>query len=473
MGHGPKFICPVTKLEKHLSAILYVNNMDILYIDLAKNKKVDEVHQRIQESIKSWGNLLIATGGALQPAKCFYSIIPFKWVNGGWRYASNENKAELGVSVPLPGGGRAGIGHKLVSHTEKTLGTITSPDGNSRTAITMMQDKVQRWVTNVQNGKLHCSNAWFLLKFQLCPQIVYSLCSWMATFDELSNALRKQYYQILPLDGIICTTTTESQIITSGFLGIGLPHLGVEALVAMSNKLLMHYGCDTATGRFMRAIHSLILLELGISSQPLQEPYAKYSFLWTHSWMKMLWEKISMFGVKMVIPDVETEFPQEGNRFFMQVFFEQGYFPESLLRLNRVRIYWQALFLSDILMASGKKINKEIIGQPQVCRKQLWLRWPTEHPTELDFQLWRDAVMTLCQSWNTRTRLGLLIAPTHRIWDWRWEEGSGCLCQSSKDRETEEVFRAEKKPNRFYYTMETGPTTGQGIICSVEPTHAG
>ena len=80
--------------------------------------------------------------------------------------------------------------------------------------------------------------------------------------------------------------------------------------------------------------------------------------------------------------------------------------------------------------------------------------------------------MALCPSRNTRTRLGLSIAPTHRIWDWRWDEGSGCLCQSSKDGETEEVFQVEKKPNRFYYS-ETQPTTGQGIICSVEPTHAG
>jgi hypothetical protein len=247
-GHGAKFICPVTKLKKHLSAILYVDDMDILHIDLTKNEKVDKVHQRIQESVNSWGNLLIATGGALQPAKCFYSIISFEWVNGGWSYASNEKNAELGVSVPLPGGGRAGIGHKPVSHAEKTLGAMTSPDGNSRAAIMMMQDKVHQWLTDVRNGKLHRRNIWFLLKFQLCPRIVYGLSSSTATFDELSNALHKQYYQILPLGGVVRTTTIESRTITSGFFGIGLPHLGVEALVAMSNKLLMHYGCNTATG---------------------------------------------------------------------------------------------------------------------------------------------------------------------------------------------------------------------------------
>ena len=104
-GHGAKFICPVTKLQKHLSAILYVDDTDIIHIDLTRNETVDEVHRYIQESVDSWGNLLIATGGALQPAKCFYSIISFEWDRGAWRYASNESKAELGIRVPLPGGG--------------------------------------------------------------------------------------------------------------------------------------------------------------------------------------------------------------------------------------------------------------------------------------------------------------------------------------------------------------------------------
>jgi hypothetical protein len=279
-------------------------------------------------------NSLIATGGALKPEKCFYSIISFEWRDGVWRYAANKSKLELGISVPLPGGGSAGIEHKLAQHAKKTLGAMSSPDGNSRAAIMMIQDKAQKWVNDVQNGKLHRHNVWFSMKCQLVPRIVFGLCSSTASFDDLSNALRKQYYQILPPGGVVRTANINSRMIAPGFFGIGLPHLGVEALVAMSNKLLMHYGCDTAMGNFMRASHSLFLLELGISTQPLQESYEKYSFLSTHSWMKMLWEKLSMFGVQMIISDGELMYPREDNRFLMQVLIEKGYSWEILLRLN-------------------------------------------------------------------------------------------------------------------------------------------
>jgi hypothetical protein len=59
-----------------------MDDTDLLHIDLTKDKSMDEVYHAIQNSVNSWENLLIATGRVLQPSKCFYSIILFKWENG-------------------------------------------------------------------------------------------------------------------------------------------------------------------------------------------------------------------------------------------------------------------------------------------------------------------------------------------------------------------------------------------------------
>ncbi len=285
-GHGAKFICPITCLQHHLSAILYVDDTDLLHIDLTKDETVDKVHRAIQESVYSWGNLLIATGGVLQPAKCFYSLISFEWKNGEWHYANNALQGEFGVKVPLPKGNEAEIAHRHVDHTEKTLGAMTSPDGNSNASILMMQEKAQAWINAVQSGHLHRRNVWFSLKVQFWPRVGYGLCSTTATLSELEKALHKQYYQILPLGGVVRSTTVCSRTIDAGFYGVGLPHVGVEATIAMTNKLLMHFGCNTATGRFMQISYSLLFVELGLSFQPLQVEYGKYNHLVTHSWMK-------------------------------------------------------------------------------------------------------------------------------------------------------------------------------------------
>ncbi len=101
-GHGAKFLSPITKLQHHLLAILYVDDTDILHIDLTKDESVDKVQRAIQSSVNSWGNLLIATGGLLQPSKCFYSIISFEWKNREWTYSNNSLTGEFGITVPLP-----------------------------------------------------------------------------------------------------------------------------------------------------------------------------------------------------------------------------------------------------------------------------------------------------------------------------------------------------------------------------------
>jgi hypothetical protein len=154
-GHGAKFICPITNLQQHLSAILYVDNTDILRIDLTKDESINNIHVAIQDSVNSWGNLLIATGGVLQPNKCFYSIISFKWINGEWKYANNSVWEELGITIPLSGGQNVPVSHKKVTHEEKTLGATTSPDSNSEASILMMQEKAQQWINAVCKGHLH------------------------------------------------------------------------------------------------------------------------------------------------------------------------------------------------------------------------------------------------------------------------------------------------------------------------------
>ncbi len=53
----------------------------------------------------------------------------------------------------------------------------------------------------------------------------------------------------------------------------------------------------------MQALYSLLFVKVGLSFQPLQESYERYGYLVTHSWMKMLWEKLSTFNVKLIVAD--------------------------------------------------------------------------------------------------------------------------------------------------------------------------
>jgi hypothetical protein len=100
---------------------------------------------------------------------------------------------------------------------KKTPKAMPSPVGDSIASIRMMEDKAQQWINDVHGGHLHRCNVWLSLKVQFWPQVGYGLCSSMASFQDLERALHKQYYQTLPLGGIVRTTPVESRMINAGF----------------------------------------------------------------------------------------------------------------------------------------------------------------------------------------------------------------------------------------------------------------
>ena len=86
-GHGGHFICPISRREGHLDAILFVDYTDLIHININHDQSVHKAHAAIQEIIGDWGRFLIATGGSLKPIKCFYHMILFIWISKvRWKY---------------------------------------------------------------------------------------------------------------------------------------------------------------------------------------------------------------------------------------------------------------------------------------------------------------------------------------------------------------------------------------------------
>jgi hypothetical protein len=51
---------------------------------------------------RNWGKLLLASGGALKPIKCFFHLISFQWdKNGNWTYENNKEDEDYQAVIPL------------------------------------------------------------------------------------------------------------------------------------------------------------------------------------------------------------------------------------------------------------------------------------------------------------------------------------------------------------------------------------
>ena len=146
--------------------------------------------------------------------------------------------------------------------------------------------------------------------------------------------------------------------------------MGVECCVAQMNKFLMHYGCSSNLGFFMKMSVNFFILELGISFQPLQESYGKYGSWITHCWLKSLWGQCNEFGVTVELNDIAISVPREGDKWIMGEFVHSSCYSKiELERLNKVRIHLQVLFLSDILGASGKVLDRKHYNHRVITEK--------------------------------------------------------------------------------------------------------
>ncbi len=368
-GHGAHFICPITKLKSHIVGIIYVDDTDLIHFRMDEDQGKDESFHHLQEAITNWGTLLIDSGGALKPIKCFFHLILFQFnEDRTWEYENNKEDDKFRAVVPLTDGMTGSIKHLGVNEPIKTLGSFTCPSGCNRGLIEYMQTKGRAWKDMVSAGKLSCQNVWFVLDKQFWPRISFGLCAVTASHKELSDSLMKIFYEIHPQGGIRCTARRGTRQLAAGFYGIGCPHPAVECLIAQLKKLIMHYGSHSCLGLNMQTSLELFIIEMGMSLQLFTESYQTCQHWVTPSWFKSIWEKASILDIRIEIAQLPLQPPKERDSWLMAEFICLNYDQHELKKLNRVRIHQQVIFLSDVMDASSRGIDKLISNNSTMTR---------------------------------------------------------------------------------------------------------
>jgi hypothetical protein len=167
----------------------------------------------------------------------------------------------------------------------------------------------------------------------------------------------------------------------------------------------------------------LLIIELGISPQRLQESYAKYGKWITHSWLKLIWEKADNFNVTIEIATMPIDPPWEGDKWFMQAAMEAGVTnPIKLVKLNKYRCHQQVLYVSDILDAGGKCLDKRYLTQRQEEENWSNLIFPTEKPPQGHISLWCQVLYAVAPRGRVQTRVSRFQQKGHKIWAWRYRK---------------------------------------------------
>lgn len=113
-----------------------------------------------------------------------------------------------------------------------------------------------------------------------------------------------------------------------------------------------------------------------------------------------------MFDISVEFTDISLSLPRDDDQWLMRMFKHAGFSKDDLCILNRVRIYQQVVFLSDVLGASGKVLDRRYLERRPVDVRWSKLVFPRERPTGPQFRLWRQALQAIIPQDGIPDRLG-------------------------------------------------------------------
>jgi hypothetical protein len=119
-NHVSTLVLPITGDVIEFMGEIYVDDTDLLTI-LQDVFDSDEVLRTAQKNLDKWTELLMATGGALNPDKCYWYMVSYVCRDGEWFY-DDTNSFEL--TIILPDGTRRAITQLWVTDKENARGMV-------------------------------------------------------------------------------------------------------------------------------------------------------------------------------------------------------------------------------------------------------------------------------------------------------------------------------------------------------------
>ena len=108
-GTASAFTSAISAMPTIVAALCYVDDTDLLQRAQSNTETITHTIQSLQSNVDIWAQGLMATGGALKPEKCWWSLIDFKPTPQGWQYITSHNTPGLKMEVPTEKGIRTPI----------------------------------------------------------------------------------------------------------------------------------------------------------------------------------------------------------------------------------------------------------------------------------------------------------------------------------------------------------------------------
>lgn len=430
-GYGAYLSSGWSGTKVPISALLYVDDTDLLHRPHHKFGSQEELISWIQEATKCWAYLLQATGGSLKPAKCYWYLMEYKFKEGTAYLSRTQDIRHISLNIPQPDTTDVTIELKDTTEATKVLGVMCCPNGDGTPMLNHMLGKGYKWSSRVLSSPLPPHDAWFSFHTQAIMSVRYGIIPLMAHRAQIDDALGRWYYHCLPALGVNRHITKGWRMLPVGFQGLGLPNLSLEKLSDSLKLLQRHWGTHNDLGASLRCSFELVQMETGLYGNFLLRDFTSFGCLATHSWFKCLWELTDHYQVKVELSDQIVVPPlRERDKVLME---EVIHFlpPSQWVSFNRARKYFQVYFMSQLLLSDGKTVDPTTVTLGS--NRATSFKFPREEPTPQDIELWISTIKVLTSpSLALSPPLGEFLRHCIESDRWRMPRSQHCIVHTSR-----------------------------------------
>jgi hypothetical protein len=400
---------------------------------------IDEVKTRIQKSLIAWEGGIRATGGAIEPRKSHWYLVDFDWKNGEPVYKPiYDTGGELRVR-DLHGTTQS-LKQMQPWEAERTLGVRLAPDGNMNAQFEWMLQTARTWVENIRTGHLPRHLTWQAWKSTIQKTLEYPLTTTTLTEAQCNKLTSVLVQTALPRIGIMQSFPRALVHAPQKMIGLNIPNLYVEQGVAHILRLIRYSRSSKhSTGLLLRHTCEAMKLELGTNGFLLSNSW-ELAPLATDSWIKSTWEFAFKNGIGIHDDLPEFQPIRFHDQLLVPLFFKHGFRGHSLRLINQCRVFLRVTWLSEIVTADGRHIEKAALEKPYGLAITEEFLYPAQSmPPESSWKLWRDGLSRICSSRYTLLQpLGPFIRCDTIQW---WCDDSSNRLYRLNQVDTFDVFR--------------------------------
>ena len=359
-------------------------------------------------------NFVTSTGGTLALDKCrfFYILFGFDNNHDSYILSTEDSPGELIIKDNITGTFHT-IKRVDANDARKSLGCYISPSHNQGPQFQALKDEIILWRNSMTFSSL--SPQLILQSYEtiLKPKLVYRLSTTSLTFkkcEELVKLIRPIILNSHHTHRHFPKTILEA---SSMYAGLNFTHFydlqGYEKLKFFT----YHMRLQDSTGDLLLLSLQHTQVMLGVRQLFLNLPYSLYSNLVEITWITHLWHYLSDRELQVNITLPYAIPPQRSNDEYIMDVLIPLFTPSEIVKINKIRLHYNLLFLSDLADIRGRHILPDI--KRGINHRKSHILFPHQTYSPKWLPLWKKA----CDKLDNYLSNHPLGEWQHRFFSWK------------------------------------------------------